>query len=271
MSSPNDNNSWEDIVFQDRHKDYGAYLLRRSYSNHVVLGALATLVLVAIILTAPYLAKLFNGPIVVDVAAIKSVKYTDLAPPPAIQNIQPPLRIHIPPPVKTAIKYLPPKLTTREIVEEEKMPTVDEIKNNDVAAETVEGTGEVVFEEPVAEVSEETGDDDDGMIFTVVEQSAQFPGGIEALKKFLQQNMVYPALARRMGIEGSVYVSFVVDKVGAISDVQILKGISAECDAEATRVVGMMPPWIPGKQSGHVVKSRFVLPLKFTMGKGAAM
>jgi len=99
----------------------------------------------------------------------------------------------------------------------------------------------------------------------VVEQQAEFDGGFEAMAKFIAKNMKYPAQARRMGVEGSVFVSFVVDKEGNISDPQVLKGISADCDKEAIRVVKAMPPWKPGKQNGKPVKSRFVLPIKFRL------
>lgn len=263
MSAALENKKWEDIIFEDRNKAYGAYFLRKSYSKHVVLGAILTFTLFALVFASPYIAELLKGEEEVVVQETKTVKYTDLAPPPPIQNTPPPPQINIPPPVKTVIKFLPPKVTDKEVVEEEEMPTIEEIKQNDVGAETVEGTGEVVFEEPVAEVAKEEVEED--VVFTVVEQQAEFPGGMEALVKFLQKNVKYPAIARRMGVEGSVFVSFVVDKAGAISDIQIVKGISAECDKEAVRVVGMMPPWKPGKQNGKAVKSRFVLPVKFKL------
>jgi len=263
MSAAVDNKKWEDIIFEDRNKAYGAYFLRKSYSKHVVLGAVLTVGLFVLIFASPYIAEFLKGQQEEVVTETKTVKYTDLAPPPPIQNTPPPPQINIPPPVKTVIKFLPPKVTDKEVVEEEEMPTIEEIKQNDVGAETVEGTGEVVFEEPVAEVAKEEVDED--VIFTVVEQQAEFPGGMEALVKFLQKNVKYPAIARRMGVEGSVFVSFVVDRAGAISDIQVVKGISAECDKEATRVVGMMPPWKPGKQNGKAVKSRFVLPVKFKL------
>lgn len=258
-------NSWEDIVFQDRHKEYGAYVLRRSYDKHLVQAAVAAFVLLALVFVPPYLSRWFKEPSQISMSEGKVVKYTDLAPPPPIQNIPPPPRVSIPPPLKKAIKFVPPKVTDKEVVEEEKMPTVGEIKHTEIGPETVEGTGEVVFDEPVADVGSEPVEDD--VIFTIVEQSAEFAGGLEALKNFLQANMVYPSNARRLGIEGAVYVTFVVDKSGIISDIQVMKGISADCDKEAVRVVGLMPPWKPGKQAGHTVKSRFVLPLKFTLGR----
>jgi protein TonB len=254
---------WEDIIFESRNKDYGAYFLRKSYSKHVVLGSLITICAMGLLFASPYIVEFIKGQRAVEKTETKTIKYTDLAPPPPIQNTPPPPKMDIPPPVKTIIKFLPPKVTDKEVVEEEEMPTIEEIKQNDVGAETVEGTGEVVFEEPVAEVMKDEGDDD--VIFTVVEQSAEYPGGMEALQKFLQKNVKYPAIARRMGVEGSVFVSFVIDKGGVISDIAVVKGISAECDKESVRVVSMMPPWKPGKQNGKAVRCRFVLPVKFKL------
>jgi protein TonB len=255
---------WDDIVFENRNKTYGAYFIRNIYQKHVVIAVLITILIVGFILAFPSISELLKSKDDTEEAVLKSVKYTDLAPPPPIdKNTPPPPKLDIPPPVKTIIKFLPPKVTDKEIVEEEKMPTLEEIKQNDTGAENIEGTGEVIFDEPVEEVVKEANDDD--VIFTVVEQQAEFAGGFESMAKFLAKNMKYPAVARRMGIEGSVFVSFVIDKEGNISDPQVIKGISAECDKEAVRVVKLMPPWKPGKQNGKAVRCRFVLPIKFKL------
>ncbi len=259
-----DESRWVDIVFENRNKSYGAYLIRNMYVRHVITALLITIVVVGFVLAFPTIAKYLKSQEDSGEVALKQIKYTDLAPPPPIdKNTPPPPKLDIPPPVKTIIKFLPPKVTDKEIVEEEKMPTVEEIKENDTGADNIEGTGEIVFDEPVEEVVKES--NDDNTIFTVVEQQAEFPGGFEAMAKFLAKNMKYPAQARRMGIEGSVYVSFVIDRDGNISDPQVIKGISAECDKEAVRVVKLMPPWNPGKQNGKAVRCRFVLPIKFKL------
>lgn len=255
---------WEDIVFEHRNKGYGAYDIRNKYGKHVAVAALIALVVVAFVLAYPSIAEWIKGQQEAEVKDLKTVKYTDLAPPPPIdKNVPPPPKLDVPPPVKKIIKFLPPKVTEKEVVEEEEMPTIEEVKQNDVGPENVEGTGEVIFDEPVAEVAKPESDED--VVFMVVEQPAEFPGGMEAMMKFLQKNMKYPAVARRMGIEGSVFVSFVVDREGKISDLQVIKGISAECDQEAVRVIKLMPSWKPGKQNGRAVKSRFVLPIKFKL------
>lgn len=254
---------WEDIIFASRNKAYGAYSIRKEYSKHVVLGSVITVISVAALFSAPYVTKWIEGQQEMKVVEAKSIKYTELAPPPPIQNTPPPPKMEIPPPVKTIIKFLPPKVTEKEVAEEEEMPTIDEIKVNEVGSENTEGEGKVEFNEPVEEVMKEENEDD--KIFTIVEQSAEYPGGTEAMIKFLQKNMKYPAVARRMNIEGSVFVSFVIDKEGVLSEIQVIKGISAECDKEAARVIKLMPPWKPGKQNGKAVRCRFVLPVKFKL------
>jgi protein TonB len=259
-----DSIGWNDIVFENRNKAYGAYFIRSVYGKNVAVASLIALLIVGFVLAYPSLADFFKAGEDIEEVALRTIKYTDLAPPPPIdKNTPPPPKLEVPPPVKTIIKFLPPKVTEKEIVEEEEMPTIEEIKQNDTGAENIEGDGQVIFNEPVEEILKTENEED--VIFTVVEQQAEFPGGFESMAKFLSRNMKYPAAARRMGVEGSVYVSFVIDKEGNISDPEVIKGISGECDKEAIRVIKLMPPWKPGKQNGKAVRCRFVLPIKFKL------
>jgi len=102
-------------------------------------------------------------------------------------------------------------------------------------------------------------------IFTVVESMPEFPGGMGELMKFLAQNIKYPPLAKESGIQGRVFINFVVEPTGAISNVKILRGIGGGCDEEAVRVVESMPKWKPGKQRGKNVRVSYNLPVKFTL------
>lgn len=102
-------------------------------------------------------------------------------------------------------------------------------------------------------------------IFLVVEQTAVPNGGLEGFYKYVNSVIKYPAQARRMNIEGRVFVEFVIDKTGLITDVVAVKGIGAGCDEEAIRVVKNSPPWLPGKQRGKPVKQRMVLPITFKL------
>ncbi|MBQ0161118.1 MAG: energy transducer TonB [Bacteroidales bacterium] len=102
-------------------------------------------------------------------------------------------------------------------------------------------------------------------IFLVVEEDAEFPGGLEALSKYLAENIKYPQLAKENNITGRVFVSFVVEKNGSVGNIKILRDIGGGCGAEAVRVVKAMPKWKPGKQRGKPVRSQFNLPVNFDL------
>jgi len=102
-------------------------------------------------------------------------------------------------------------------------------------------------------------------IFVVVEQMPRFPGGQAALMKYLATHIKYPELAKESGIQGRVFINFVVEPDGHIDHVKVLRGIGGGCDEEAVRVVKSMPKWIPGKQRGKPVRVSFNLPVKFTL------
>lgn len=108
---------------------------------------------------------------------------------------------------------------------------------------------------------------DSETIVTVVEEPAMFPGGVEALITFLSKNVTYPQEARETGTQGIVYVTFVVEKDGSISDIKILQDIGAGCGEEAVRVVKAMPKWIPAKHKGEKVRMQFNLPIKFSFAE----
>ncbi len=131
------------------------------------------------------------------------------------------------------------------------------INADDNANKAQEEFTRVEVEEEVEEAEEE--------IFLVVEEDAEFPGGLEALSKYLSENIKYPQLAKENNIEGRVFVSFVVEKDGRVGNIKILRDIGGGCGAEAVRVVKSMPRWKPGKQRGKPVRSQFNLPVNFSL------
>lgn len=114
-------------------------------------------------------------------------------------------------------------------------------------------------------VQEPQGDE----VFTVVEKMPAFPGGDKARVKFLVGNVKYPEKARKNGISGTVFVSFIVEKDGSISNVELLRGVNELLDNEALRVVKLMPSWEPGIQRGKPVRVQFHMPISFNLDKGA--
>lgn len=155
----------------------------------------------------------------------------------------------------------PPKKVQPEIIEVPDEEEIEEEIDIDLDVEMTEETviEEVVFEEAPAE--EEVDE-----VFTIVEDQPQPDGGMPAFYKFIGDKLKYPAQARRMGIEGKVFVQFVVDKNGNLTEVQAVKGIGAGCDEEAVRVIKSAPKWKPGKQRGRAVKVRMILPITFKLG-----
>lgn len=155
----------------------------------------------------------------------------------------------------------PPKIQQPEIIEVPDEEEIEEEIEVDLDVEITEETvvEDIVFDEPVEEeVAEE--------IFTIVEDQPQPKGGMAAFYEYIGKKLKYPAQARRMGIEGKVFVEFVVDKDGTITDVKAIKGIGAGCDEEAIRVIQASPKWNAGKQRGRPVKVRMILPITFKLG-----
>jgi TonB family protein len=102
-------------------------------------------------------------------------------------------------------------------------------------------------------------------VFLMVEQSPEFPGGLEALYKYIGENLHYPAVARENGIQGKVTIRFVIEKTGAVSEVEVLRGFDAACDAEAVRVIKSLPKFKPGKHGGRTVRVFYTIPLSFKL------
>ena len=158
-----------------------------------------------------------------------------------------------PPPPET------PEVTTEfEVVEDDAEIKTELVVNAEVTDETKN-----IAITPVKIEEEE--EEEDVQIFTVVENDPEFPGGMEALYKYLRDNIKYPQLARDNNITGKVYVTFVVERDGSIANPRILKDIGGGCGQEAIRVVKSMPKWTPGKQRGKAVRVQFNLPVSFNL------
>ena len=152
-----------------------------------------------------------------------------------------------------------PEVSTEfEVVEDDA-----EIKNELIVnAEVTDDTKNIEITPVVVEEEEE---EEEQQIFTVVENDPEFPGGMEALYKYLRENIKYPELAKQNNITGKVYVTFVVERDGSIANPRVLKDIGGGCGQEAIRVVKSMSKWTPGKQRGKSVRVQFNLPVNFNL------
>jgi|TARA_B110000495_G_scaffold203704_1_gene228942 protein TonB len=140
-------------------------------------------------------------------------------------------------------------------------PEIIEIVEDEVVIENeVEIEETETDENEIVEIEE-----DDEEIFMVVENMPLFPGGDLGLMKFIQKNVKYPAIAKEYNITGKVYVSFIVDRQGKVTNVKIVRGVDKNLDAEALRVVSSLPRYTPGKQRGKAVRVMFTIPINFTL------
>ncbi|MCC6369788.1 MAG: energy transducer TonB [Bacteroidia bacterium] len=248
-----------DVVFDERNKQYGAYDIRQNYSKRMMFVLGGVLLFSIALLGAKKIID--NAPEETDIVQDMSNIAVDLTPPPPAEELPPPPPPPPPPPMVEMVKFVPPVIKD-DAVEEEPQKLQDDVKDTNVGEKDQEGDKDLVA--PPTEVAgpAETAAPE---IFTIVEENAEFPGGITAMQKYMRDNTQYPAVAREAGISGKCFLKFVVNENGDISNVEILKGVPGcpDCDREAIRVVKSMPKWKPAKMTGRSVKCYFNLPFSF--------
>ena len=148
-----------------------------------------------------------------------------------------------------AIKYVIPNLNKLIIAEEESLR---------IDFERYEIESEI-------EIEDTESDEDDEEVFMVVENMPEFPGGTLGLMKYIQKTIKYPPIAEEYNITGKVYISFIVDKTGSVTNVKVVRGVDKNLDAEAIRVVKSFPKYTPGTQRGNPVRVMFTIPINFTL------
>lgn len=210
---------------------------------HFEIGMIASLILVFIVfqyktpLRTHDVSLNFQETTIIEDEVINTVQ--PVTPPPPPQNQQ---------------------FTLLTIVENES----EEVADIDIQAEVDETTPLPVYI-PVVSKQEEEEEIIEAEIFTIVEEQPSFPGGDKARIEYFNNALHYPSNAKELGIMGTVYIGFVVEPDGSISNVKLLRGIGGGCDEEAIRVVQAMPLWNPGKQRNKAVRVQFTLPVRFTL------
>lgn len=141
----------------------------------------------------------------------------------------------------------------------------DDIETAEIEIDTEDDKDkQVVIQAPVA-TSGVAQEEDENVVFVVVESMPSFPGGDAALFKYLNDNIKYPVIAQESGIQGRVVCQFVVNRDGSIVDIEVVRSIDKSLDAEAVRVISKMPRWTPGKQRGKTVRVKYTLPVNFRL------
>jgi protein TonB len=247
----------DEIIFEKRNKFYGAYILRKMYNKQVNKALFFS---IAILIAG------LAYPLVSSYRDINHGRYIGIDDPttymPHITQPDEPKDLPILPPAKelqTRIRFIAPYVTNEEVSEEVGLPNQDEFTNTVNELVNVKEEQEVVKKDDVIDV------EDTKPPSIIVEEMPSYPGGDAERQKFLAETIQYPQQALENGIQGTIYVQFIVDSKGNITDVKILRGIGGGCDEEALRVIKMMPQWHPGKQNGRAVRVLYHMPVSFKL------
>ena len=264
----NDNN-WIDIVFENRNHEYGAYQIRKEYNKNSMLGVLGMF---------SFLGLAFGG--ILLFSSFKSTPPTPEIDPPLYDTILivmpdlPPLEeeeeIVVPKETQQTnlsdvIKNTIPDIVPDNIIPDEILPPTDEeLKNKTAGTTTTVGTGE---EKPNDDFKENgNGAGGNKPLFTA-EVMPEFPGGEDALLSYINKHAKYTDQAREYDIDGTVYVSFVVDENGEVQDTKVERGIGYGMDEMITNVINGLPKFKPAEQNDKKVKVRMLIPVKFKLIK----
>ena len=249
--------AFDDIVFEVRNKEYGAYKLRKKYNRTVLIALSIGIVILATAIITPFISAK---------AAENSKKRAERQGVIKMENLDTPHDIVAPPPpppppptdVVQQQKYVPPQVVDSIKPEDVKqLMTADQAQTEVTNKEVVENVQQVTEEVQEAEKEPEP--------FVVVEEMPTFPGGDVALLKYIGEHTQYPEVAKENNIQGRVIIRFCVTAKGGVSQVSVLKGVDPELDKEAIRVVNTLPPFKPGKQGGKPVPVWYMVPITFTL------
>jgi protein TonB len=247
--------NFDDIVFEVRNKEYGAFVLRKKYSRNVIISLLIGIVIMATAIITPY----FNA---------KSMKnrqeHVERHVEIVIQNLDQPNEMVAPPPpppppnIIQQVKYVPPVVVDSVKLEDTvQLMTVDEVQTKVKNEDVLEVVKEVKEEVQESEAEHEP--------FLSVQEMPEPVGGESVLYKYIADNTHYPPIAKENGIEGKVFVRFCVTSKGAVEQVNILRGVDSDLDAEAIRIVKTFPLFKPGKQDGKPVPVWFSVSINFQL------
>jgi len=257
MKNGNDKTpAFDDIVFENRNREYGAYKLRKNYNRNVMISLMIAMLIFGTAVILPFLNARAQETREKRSETMVELIMENLDQP--VEQVAPPTPPPPPEEIVQQAQYVPPVVVDSVKPEDNmQLMTVDqaqiEVKNENVIEEVVQIAAEVQEAEPEQEV------------FYVVEESPMFPGGDAEIQRYIGENVVYPEVAKENNIQGRVVLKFCVTETGGVDLVSILKGVDPELDAEVIRVVKTLPKFKPGKQGGKPVRVWYTIPILFKL------
>ena len=251
------NNHWLEIVFEGRNKSYGAYDLRKSVTKNTTRAFIIGTVIFVILVSIPTIMRMI--PDKTDETTLDE-KITAVKLPPKKEkpkeNLPPPPP---PPPKVDQVKFVKPVVAKADEVVEE-IAVIKDIKDKNIGKETIKGDPDAELTvEPVGTGVAAVVEEDNTVYNTAgIEVKPDFPGGMDKFNAFVAKNYQAP---EEEGLKGKVYVTFVVEKDGSLTDIKVLRDIGYGTGKEAIRVLNKCPKWTPGEQNGKKVRCTFSLPI----------
>jgi len=249
-----------DAVFQNRNKAYGAYALRKAYSK-VMIFSMIGMVAFTLVSYAGY-SVVTGWKVAAPKKKPKTVVVDFVAPAEPEEETPPPPEETPPPPQEETVAFNPPIIV--DIPVDDEIPPQDKLENTTASDKTQDGQDfpDGTQQETVpTDTPEEKPKEQE--ILDFVEEEATFPGG--NIQRWINENVVYPDVSKELGEQGKVYVEFVVEPDGSITNVKVARSVSEDLDKEAVRVIRRMPRWNPGKNNGKAVRQRCRLPINFQL------
>lgn len=250
---------FDDLLFDKRNRDYGAFMLRKRYNSVVFASVISAILMVSSAVILPFLFRPHSEHVLTGGASFVQVSMENFEPPPE-QIIIP----QTPPPplaskVQEIVKYIPPVVVDSVPPLELMLPTNDQLENQSNNNQ-VEVTGSGSGDDLIAGDGGITGDEP----FFFVEVMPTFKGGdINKFRDWVQKRTNYPQIAIDKKIQGKVFLTFIVEPDGAVTTVTVVKGVDPIIDIEAVKAIEASPKWSPGLQRGQPVRVRYSMWLNF--------
>jgi len=250
---------FDDLLFESRNKEYGAYQLRKKYNSVLIVGIILATFIVSLAVVLPFIFTPHSNHVLSGGISYVQVQMQNLKPPPD-EIIVPPAP---PPPeaskIQEIVKYVPPVVVDTVLPLEPSLVTTDQIlaqSENDQIVSGSNGTGEDLLSGQEGIATDEP--------FIMVEVMPSFKGGdINKFRDWVGKRTNYPQAAYDNKIRGKVFLTFIVEKDGSVSNVTVVKGVSPLLDSVAVKAISESPKWNPGLQRGQPVRVRFQIPLNF--------
>lgn len=250
--------NFDDLLFAKRNRDYGAYQLRKRYNSVVLASIIIAVLLFSSTIIIPFISKPKNEKVLSAGLGYVSVQMENFAPPEEQLYIPPSAPPPPPAAVQEVVKYVPPVITDSVIPIEETLPTSEQL-------ETISSENEAIMQGGGSgdEFTGEGGGPSDEPFF-LVEVMPLFRGGdLNKFRDWVQKRTNYPVEAIQKKIKGRVFLTFIVETDGTVSNVTVVKGVDPLIDAEALKAIEASPKWTPGLQRGQPVRVRYSMWLNF--------